>query len=207
MKTVLIVNHHQYACGVQQFGVRIWEAVKGSENVNYVYREVEDYTTFNNYVDEIRPDTILYNWNRGTMTWLTDKMLTDRSPIKHYFLFHDEFTKNVYDKYLFFGDYDFSGGARFGDKKVLLPRPLLTYSGSYPKNDTITIGSFGFGFWNKGYHRLTKMVNDSFNNIVLNFHIPYSYFGDLTDAVTKKVIAECTKLNTNKSVKLNITRE
>lgn len=207
MKTVLIFNHYQYACGVQQFGVRIWELVKSSTNVNYVYREVEDYKTYNSYINEINPDVIVYNWNRGTMTWLTDKMLIDRPHIKHYFIFHDEFTRNIYDKYLFFGDYDFSGGTRFGDKKVLLPRPLLQYEGAYPTNDTITIGSFGFGFWNKGYHRLTRMVNENFNDAILNFHIPYSYYGDLTDAVTKKVIAECERLNTNPTVKLNITRE
>jgi hypothetical protein len=99
MKKVLILNHYQRHCGVQNFGLRVWELIKNSSNVNYAYREVENYETYNNYVNELNPNIILYNWNRGTMTWLTDEMITSRLSIKHYFMFHDEFTRTIYDRY------------------------------------------------------------------------------------------------------------
>lgn len=207
MKTVLIVNHHQPNCGVMQFALRIWNLVKNSEKVKYIYREMENKQTFINYVNELKPDFILYNWHRGTMTWLSEDTITSLPNIKHYFIFHEEITRINYDKYLFFGGYDFSGGENFGDKKVLLPRPLLKYEGDYPKNEVTNIGCFGFGFWNKGYDTLAKLVNDTFEHATLNFHMPRSHFGDPQGTQTREVESECRKLITNPRVKLNITRD
>lgn len=206
MKKVLILNHYQKACGVQQFGRRVWDLVKDSNKVNYSYREVEDVKTFYKYATEVAPDIILFNWHRGTMPWLTEEIVLSLGS-KSYFIFHDEVTRINYDKYLFFGDYDFNGGEKFGNKKVLLPRPLLKYTGDYPKNSVPTIGCFGFGFWNKGYHKLTKLVNDTFRKSVLNLHMPYSYFGDPLKTQTKEVEKECRKLATNPGMKLNITHD
>lgn len=207
MKTVLILNHHQPNCGVMQFGVRVWKLVKDSANVNYIYREVEEHRAFDKYVRELRPDIILYNWHKGTMGWLTEEMVKSLPNIKHYFMFHDFPVRENYDRYLFFGDYDFSGGAKFGSKKVLLPRPLLKYDGEYPENEVPTIGCFGFAFWNKGYHRLTKLVNDTFRKSVLNLHMPYSFFGDPQKTQTREVEKECRRLATNPGMKLNITHD
>jgi hypothetical protein len=204
MKKVLILNHYQKACGVMQFGRRVWDLIKDSREIDYSYREVEDVKTFYKYATEVAPDIILFNWHKGTMSWLTEEIVSSLGS-KSYFIFHDFPTQKNYDKYLFFGDYDFSGGKKFGDKKILLPRPLLRYRGDYPKNNKLTIGSFGFGFWNKGYHTLTELVNRTLPGSVLNFHMPYSYFGDPTKKQTKAVEAECRRLATN--ITLNITHE
>lgn len=207
MKTVLIINHHQPNCGVMQFGLRVWNLVKNSTSVKYIYREAEDKKTYNTYVNDLKPDIILYNWHKGTMGWLTEETITNKPNIKHYFIFHDFPVRNYYDKYLFFGDYDFSKGEKFGDKGVLLPRPLLKYEGNYPKNEVPTIGCFGFGFWNKGYHTLTSLVNDTFRRSVLNLHMPYSFYGDPSRTQTKEVEKECRRLATNPGMKLNITHD
>jgi hypothetical protein len=207
MKTVLIINHYQKSCGVQQFGRRIYDLVKNSKNVNYIYHEVEDIFAFRDYYNRIKPNIIVYNWHRGTMPWLTEDVIRNLKDVKHYFIYHEEFTRNIYDKYLFFGDYDFSGGRKFGNKKILLPRPLLKYDGNYPVNETITIGSFGFGFWNKGYHTLTKLVNDTFEKAVLNLHMPFSFFGDPKRETTLAVRNECWRVLTNPNIRLNISHE
>jgi len=207
MKTVLIVNHYRINCGVQQFGRRVWDLAKHSTKVKFTYIEVEDKETFFHWYKEIKPDIVLYNWHRGTMPWLTENIVTNLRGSKHYFIFHEEFTRKNFDKYLFFGDYDFTNGDKFGSKKVLLPRPLLKYGGDYPVNDVTTIGSFGFGFWNKGYHTLTELVNRTFEHAVLNFHMPYSFFGDPLKKQSKEVEYECRKLVTNPGLKLNITHD
>jgi hypothetical protein len=204
MKKVLVINHYQKACGVQSFGLRVWNLVKDSKSVDYYYREVEDVKTFYRYATEIAPDVILFNWHRGTMPWLTEEIVSSLGS-KSYFMFHDEVTRKHYDKYLFFGDYDFTKGEKFGDKKILLPRPLLKYDGGYKENDALTIGSFGFGFWNKGYHTLTNLINTEFPWSVVNFHMPYSYFGDPQKKQTKQVEAECRKLATK--IELHITHD
>jgi hypothetical protein len=207
MRTVLLINHSQRACGVQQFGKRVYRLIAESSYVNYIYVEMERPSEYHATISVIKPDVIVYNWHRGTMNWLTEDMVKQYKDIKHYFIFHEEYTREYYDKYLFFGDYDFSGGTKFGDRKVLLPRPLLTYVKDYPKNDVLTIGSFGFGFWQKGYHTLTKLINDNYDRTVLNFHMPYSYYGDGLHKQGHEVEAACRKENTNPGVKLNITHD
>ncbi len=207
MKPILLLSHPEHSCGVWQFGRRVFELASQSKKLEFIYREMLTKRDYTNIVSQYNPDHIIYNWHRGTMPALTENLIQERKNIKHYFIFHDEFTRQNYDKYLFFGDYDFSGGIKFGEKKVLLPRPLLEFIGEYKKNEIVTIGSFGFGFWNKGYHTLTKLVNDTFDKAVLNFHIPWSAFGDPLGIQTNSVINECKRLNTNPNVKLNITRE
>lgn len=206
MKKVLIVNHRIQNCGVQQFGKRIYHLVRDSKNINFLYSEVENIIEYKKSLDFYNPDIVVYNWHRGTMPWLSEGVIRGYQDFQHYFIFHDEFTRKTYDKYLFFGDYDFTRGEKFGDKKVLLPRPLMEYSGKYTKNKILTIGSFGFGFWQKGFHTLTKLVTESFNKAILNLHMPYSYFaGHEYMAETDKIKIECKRLVENTGITLNIT--
>ena len=205
MTRVLIINHPQRECGVHQFGKRIYDLVSGSTNVEYIYREMDTIPVYEAALKQMCPDFILYNWHAHTMRWLPQEYPIDPTK-KHYFIFHEEHMRRRYDKYLFFGDYDIGWRIPL-DKCVLLPRPLYTYTGSYPRNEVPTIGSFGFGFWNKGYHLLTKLVNETFDRAVLNYHIAHSCFGDPSDKMTREVIATCQRLNTNPGVKLNISRE
>lgn len=205
MKTVLIINHRETHCGVQQFGRRVYDLASRSTDVRYLYAEIEHPHEFLTIVPDYKPDFIVYNWHRGTMPWLSENLVQMFPKVKHYFIYHEAVTRTFYDKYLFFGDYDFSGGAKFGDKKVLLPRPLLDYDGEYPVNSIPVIGSFGFGFWQKGYHTLTGLVNDTFTDAVLNFHMPYSHFGDPLHEQGNAVELACRKRNTNPGIRLNIT--
>jgi hypothetical protein len=206
MKPILFLSHPEHACGVFQFGRRVFELASQSNKLEFTYREMLTRKDYMNIYSQYNPEYIIYNWHRGTMPALTESLIQEKKVTKHYFIFHDEFTRQYYDKYLFFGDYDFSGGAKFGEKKVLLPRPLMEYDGEYRENEVVNIGSFGFGFWNKGYHTLTELVNRTFDKAILNFHIPRSAFGDPLDTQTNQVIAECRRLNTNPNVQLNITR-
>lgn len=207
MHRVLIVNHRIKACGVQQFGRRVFDLAKRSVDTEFIYAELERPFELELAVKQAQPDFILYNWHRGTMPWLTEDIVKSMHGIKHYFMYHEEFTREFYDKYLFFGDYDFSGGAKFGDKKSLLPRPLFDYASNYPNNIPVKIGSFGFGFWQKGYHHLTKLVNDTFDNCELNFHMPYSHFGDPLHEQGDAVREACWKAHTNPGMRLTITHD
>jgi len=207
MNTVLILNHRIRACGVQSFGRRVYDLAVMSKEVRYLYAEIDRPNEYIAVVQEYKPDFILYNWHRGTMPWLSEDLVGLFKGIKHYYIYHEEFTRVNYDKYLFFGDYDFGGGAKFGDKKALIPRPLLNYAGGYVENKVLTVGSFGFGFWQKGYHKLTKLINESFDKAVLNFHMPYSHFGDPLHEQGDAVEAACVEANTNPGIVLNITHD
>jgi hypothetical protein len=202
---VLFVNHKIPNCGVYQFGKRAYEQVAASDRVEYSYKEV-DSTGEIEAIFRNPPKHIVFNWHRATMPCLTEQMVINNKKSKHYFLFHEEVIRQNYNKYFFFGDYDIGNKRVPLSKSELLPRPLFTYTGNYPVNEIFTVGSFGFGFWNKGFHVLVNRINMEFDNAIINLHIPYSHFGDPDKSQTHAVIAACRRLNVKPGIKLNITQ-
>lgn len=202
LPTVIFINHKIGNCGVYQFGKRVYELLAPSKKVNYLYKEISSLEELNRIIE---PEYIVYNWHRATMPWLTEEAVRSRPTTKHCFLFHEEVVREEYDKYFFFGDYDIGNNKIRHDSSVLLPRPLFKYNGLYPKNETFTIGSFGFGFWTKGYHRIVEEVNKEFDSAVINLHMPHSYFGDPTGQQKTEVIKKCREMNVKPDIKLNIT--
>lgn len=200
---VLFLNHTQPVCGVYQFGKRIYELGKKSDTVQYVYKELESSEEYHNYLSQEKPDVVLYNWYPITMGWLSEEMVTRNKEVKHFFLFHDGHIRQNFDKYIFSG----SEGKDINipkEKTVIIPRPLFEYNGDYPENETITIGSFGFGGWQKGFTTLVDRVNLEFDRAVINIQMPFAYFGDRYGTETRKIADECRRLNTNPNIQLNI---
>lgn len=198
---VVFVNHKQQQCGVYQFGKRIYELARNSEKVQYTYIEVENIQDFETWVGQIQPDCILYNWYPVTMPWLGENWVQNHKHFKHYFIFHDGNVRQNYDLYLFSGAEGKDVSFR---KSVILPRPLFSYSGDYPLNKVMTVGSFGFGGWQKGFTRLIETVNKEFEEAVINIQMPFAFFGDRLGRETRKVADACRELNTNPKVTLNI---
>jgi len=204
--SVLFVNHKQQNCGVYEFGKRVHDLAKKSFIVSYNYIEVNSRSEFDKTLNEVNPNVILYNWYPVTMPWLTEDLVSSRKSFKHFFLFHDGNVRRNFDKYLFSGaigkDINFPK-----DKIEILPRPLFTYDGTYSINDIPTIGSFGFGGWQKGFTSLVELVNKEFEEAIINIQMPFAYFGDRYGKETIKIAEECRKLNTNPKIILNIHHE
>lgn len=207
MSTVLILNHRQRQCGVHQFGRRVYDLASASGRVRYFYREAETEQEYQKVLAGLgRVDYIIYNWHRGTMPWLTEAMIEADHAHKHFFVWHEAYTRQNYDGYLFFGCNDQPGIDK--SKSFVLPRPLLEYRGeAHPAGDVPTIGSFGFGFHNKNFPALVSMVNDQFSRARIRLHMPHSFYGDPTDSQTKEVIRRCIKANRKKTIQLDISRQ
>ena len=205
MNTVLVLNHSEKSCGVYQFCRRVYDLIKTSKNVNYIYKEVGSHAEYLHIKKQINPDFILYNWHPLTMSWLTEDMVSTDKTTQHYFIYHDLSTRKNYDKYLFFGVFNPNNFNISEDRGVLLPRPLMEYKGEYRKNDVPNIGSFGFGFWDKGFPGLVTKVNKTFDNAVLNIHIPFAYFGDAQGKTALSIAEDCRKKNIKPGIQLNIT--
>jgi hypothetical protein len=54
--------------------------------------------------------------------------------------------------------------------KRLIPH----YINHFKEPEIPTIGSFGFGYHGKGFDRIVKVVNDEFDEAIINLHIPRS---------------------------------
>jgi len=202
---VLFVNHSQKECGVYQFGKRVFDLAKKSNKTIYTnYLETESREEFEAEIVASNPDIIIYNWYPITMPWLTEDMVVNDRIHKHVFLFHDGNLRQNFDMYLFSG----SEGKDINlpkEKTAILPRPLFTYNGDYKVNDVPTIGSFGFGGWQKQFTELVRIVNYEFDNAVINIQMPFAYFGDRDGTETLKIADKCRELNTNPNVILNIS--
>jgi hypothetical protein len=202
---ILILNHQTQNCGVYQYGRRFADIARKSKVHHVEYREiatVEDYK----YCLYLKPEAIIFNWYPITMGWLTTQPLDSKT--KNYFLFHDGHIRQDYYKYIFCGSTEKEDSIRIpDDKKILLPRPLLEYDGSYKKNQVPTIGSFGFGFWHKGFPDIVKKANKEFDKAVIRLHIPNAHYGDAQGVTAREVIAKCKSVNKKSSISLEITTE
>jgi len=208
MIDVLIINHSIKNCGVYQFGRRIAYLALRSKELSVVYTEVDSPLEYNKAIYDMEPSIILHNWYPITMGWLTTELL--RPTIKNFFIFHDGFIREDYDKYVFHGSYEKSDSIRVSnDRKILLPRPLFEY-----KQDRVSvhspipvIGSFGFGFWHKGFPELVEKVNGEMDHAIINLHIPNGHFGDSNGETARSVIQECYNRNKKPGIQLNITTD
>ena len=46
---ILFFNHAKKQCGVYQYGVRLFDILKTTENINYIYKEIDSLDEYNNY--------------------------------------------------------------------------------------------------------------------------------------------------------------
>jgi hypothetical protein len=205
MTKVLFLNHKKEICGTWQFFKRTYNIV--SNDNKYIYREVDSKEEYFQILNEVSPTHIIYNWHWDRMGhWYREEYIINNPLMKHYFVWHDGSIVSNYDKYLFFGDYDPGKNAVPEDKRILLPRPLLDYTGSYIVNKYPTIGSFGFGFKHKQFPELVKLVNKEFNKAIINIHTTYPYFGDPLGDIEKDIYL-CRRYNINPNIELNITTD
>jgi hypothetical protein len=202
--SVLILNHTHIECGVYQFGKRVYDLASRSDKVEYFYKNVSSKEQYLDILNKINPEYIVYNWHWDRMPWLKEEDITGNKNAKHYFIYHDGSMMKNYDKYLFFGDYDSDRKAVPEDKRVLLPRPLFEYNGSYPKNNVVTIGSFGFAFNHKRFPELVTLINNSFDKAIINLHMPNPYFGNTKGNVRDVIVKSCKKSNRKPGIEINI---
>lgn len=204
MKKVLILNHNRVECGTYQYAKRIYSIVSGSDKVQYSYRDTGNKEDYIKAINEVKPDVVVYNWHIDRMPWITEQDVDNRDFL-HYFLFHDGSVLNTYDKYLFCGEFPNYPTPVDRECRVLLPRPILDYDGSYPINDVPTIGSFGFPTDHKRFPDLVRLVNESFDRAHIRLHIPSPYFGVTPGYNLPKIVSQCHANNTNPGVRLTIS--
>ena len=192
---ILFVNHVQRQCGVFQYGDRLFKNLICDSRYTSKYVNIDDSAVFNIERESFQPDIIVYNWYGSTMPWLTSE-LSSSIKEKQIFIYHE----GAYPAHL---TYD-----HIISVETDLVRPLHRYTKfNRNKNDIITIGSFGFGFENKGFEKICSMVQDQFDRALIRLHITSAYFGDQYGDISSRVIDRCRSLITKKGVQLEITTD
>lgn len=215
MKNILFLNHAIKACGVYQYGMRIYDIIKLTDTIKYIYREVSSVEEYNLYISDLgNIDTIIYNYHQSTMPWLNNN--TIQKKVKNIGIPHES-PNNIFDIVC-----DIDPDAVESSTRFSLPRPIfenidtLFSTGSSPhvekfinayiNTDLPIFGSFGFGFDNKGFDKIVSLVNRSYDNAVIKFVIPVAHFDPNTQtAINMKM--KCFEANLKEGIDIMITHE
>jgi hypothetical protein len=139
------------------------------------------------------------------MAWLNASNIIRSS--KTYGILHESPT-DMFDAYL---DID-------PDQPNGLPRPLyyqvptsiqnpeLEMFITYNKGPNVPIfGSFGFGFSNKGFDKLIKLVNEQYDEAIIKLVIPLGHY--CTEAALEETLTHCHSVPRKPGIELLITNE
>jgi hypothetical protein len=208
---VLFINHKLKRCGVYQYGVRVYNILKKSQNVEWVFREVDCYEE---YLDELINDSydaVFYNYHPDIMKWLNRENIP--KCIKNIGLQHDLVENDFFDITLRLDPTLVERENRFN-----IPRPLFenihkTYTSKsenfsdflkYGKESGLPIfGSFGFGFKRKNFDKIVKYVCKNYDEAIIKFVMPSAE----TQPFEECVIDDCYNELTKPGVKLFIYRD
>lgn len=199
---VLLVSHHQELCGIYQYGKRLGRVLGQGNQYEFKYLETNSAEPFLNVLSEYDPDFIIYNWHVSTLSWLTPSITYSIN--KKQLIFHHEndlpYHLNA-DGYIMANMQEAPLARMYGLPRIIFDFPLLNVE----QNLIPTIGSFGFGFENKGFDNLCRRVSDEFDEAILNLHITSAFFGDRHGEMARSISDRCMAAVSNPKIKLNIT--
>lgn len=201
---VYFINSKEPSCGVYQYGLRIWDAVKHT-NRDIQYYEIGELSEFEQ-LDFTDVDIVFFNWIEGGPTgpfhWydhgVAERLKTEYNittvTVKH----TEDFSSAAFD-YQIDQDYNKSG----------FVRPLYQYDVTKPKpeNKVPTIGSFGFAGDHKGFDDIIKLVNQQYDHACINLHITKAHYGDSAGFGQRRIIDSLKAIPRKPGIELNITEQ
>lgn len=211
---VLFLNHKIINCGVYQYGKRVYDIIQNSSEIKYIYYEIDNIDEYNNVLHMHRNIShIIYNYHKSTMQWLT----TDNINTKYVNvgIIHE----SPYHLFDVVCDVDPDLPDDVKNKMYSLPRPIfedienIIMDYKYTNNDiksfieykepnSLTIGSFGFGFKTKGFDKIVEIINSQFKHAVIKFIIPVSHYDHQQYNTINECINDCNALNKNPNIKI-----
>lgn len=175
MKKILFINHKQQQCGVYQYGLRSFNIIKKSATYEFIYKEVESENEFLQLTELKESSGVIYNYHPATLPWLNERVMKGLPYLTHYGIHHEGNISVPFNYHILSDCTKEDYGTTFS-----VPRPLIEGFSHETFNHPIPfIGSFGFGFHNKGFERLVNLVNEKFEKSVIRLHIPFAHYGDM----------------------------
>ncbi len=177
---VLFLNHKEQACGVYQYGIRIYDILKKSPLVSYIYCEISEHDEYVKCLTTYQHSKIIYNYNSATMPWLNSTNI--QKIVKNIAIPHEsEYT--MFDIIL-----NINPAEPERLNYYSIPRPIYENVQNlidnykiedieienfidYKKENTPIFGSFGFGFHNKGFDKVVEIVNTFCNRAIIKLLI------------------------------------
>lgn len=195
-KKIAFVNHNISSCGVYQYGKRLGNILTNSDKFNVMYNEITSLDKYKTLQEDMSLDAIIYNYHPATLPWLNNHTICRRIPSIG--IFHEGGLGIHFDHLI-----DISGNSQINS----IPRPLFSYSNpeSQKESEIPIIGSFGFGFNNKGFDTIVKYVNEQFDEAIIRLNITLPHFGDGTTATS--IADKCHSIPRKEGIQLIVTHD
>jgi hypothetical protein len=204
---ILIVSHGKTQCGIYQYGIDISNSLGKSSVYDFVYVECSSPVELDEAIKKNHPKGIIYNYYHSTMPWL-NSAITGRYNIAQYAIMHEVTQEEADNAIAEMFDGFMCPDPTLAENKEFIyktPRLIPTYCNYQNIPDIPTIGSFGFGFHDKGFERLVDIAQKEFDRIRIRIHMP---FNDIVDKDGKeyalKTAQRCRDILTNRNVDLQI---
>lgn len=197
---VLFINHSQRTCGVQQFGENTFNFIKESKKIDFHYALCNSWFELQNTLLLNDTKYLLINYYPSTLPWINHSLLDHlHSMGKVILAIYHEVPLTGFDYYIH-PDPTFLDA----DNRFRVGRALFDYGGDYPQNSIPVVGSFGFGFENKGWERILYAVHASMSKAIVRFHMPYAYFGDRDGSSARNIARRCISIASTLGLTLSI---
>lgn len=174
---ILFLNHSAERCGVADYGRRLYDILERK----FVITELP----FD------KSDVVLYNYHHATIsTDMVNDIKKGYPELRHIALYHEGPIDVEFDKVI---------------KVSNLPRPLFNVEHEQFPHPIPVIGSFGFGFGNKGYTRIAQLVKEQYDKAILRLHIPSAEFGDNDGVQAASEIQKVTDILGRSGIELQVS--
>lgn len=207
-KRVLFVSHRERACGIHQYGLDCSYALRKSIKYDFYYQECTSPDQLKLAISKVKPNAVIYNYYPVTMPWLKPDMTLTKFP--NLGIMHEVTQEDADNAGTELFDYYICPDPALVENTPMifrLPRLILNYENEMPIPRVPTIGSFGFGFTDKGFERIVQAVKNEFSHARLRFHIPQSGMADRFGLMRSATIKNCQELVRGTNIKLEITSE
>jgi|GEM_PF-462449 len=205
--TILIISHNKKQCGIHQYGLNIFEALRTSTRYSFAYAECSNEEELRDAATNTNPSLIIYNYYPATMPWLSPR-ITRFFKVPQMGIMHEVTQQEADNADTELFDYHLCPDPTLIENNphvLKTKRLLLPYLNTQNSPDTITVGSFGFGFGDKGFERLVKQVQQEFDQARIIIRMPFNDVVDLGGKTYALDTAKrCRSLITKPDINLEI---
>ncbi|MCK9593757.1 MAG: hypothetical protein M0Q91_17290, partial [Methanoregula sp.] len=206
-KNVLMISQKERKCGIYQYGRNITNSLKRSTNYNLIFCECGNRQDLDTAIQFYKPVAVIYNYYQPTMPWIT-RRVTRKYKIPHLAIIHEfvqedaDATNNKIFDYSLYQDPDLieRNPYVFRTKQLIYP-----YLNTKPLPAIPTIGSFGFGFADKGFEKLCSTVQEEFDEARINIHMACNDVVDPDCKNAYQTAVRCKNIIKKPGIRLNVT--
>ncbi|MBI5470706.1 MAG: hypothetical protein HY961_00030 [Ignavibacteriae bacterium] len=191
-KRVLFVSHKGQQCGIHQYGVNIVGALAKSSRYHLEHALCSSPEELHSAIQTTNPAAIIYNYYEATMPWL-NPTITRSYTVPSMGIMHEVTQEDADAATTEMFDFHLCPDPTLEERNPFVfrtKRLIPHFLSMQPEPPVPVIGSFGFGFGNKGFQRLVEKVQEEYDEAVIRLHLP---FNDIVDPEGKHHALETTK--------------